>query len=418
MASRSVLVCVLPARGHVAPTAAVVEGLIADGDAVHVVTGDRYAEWFTALGADITLLDEQGDFDDSDFDASFPGRSALRGLALARHDLTEVFVRPMPSRWASLQRAIQVCNPDVVLVDPFFLAGIPLVLARSPRPRVLVLGLLPMTVPPLTAPGRAWRARELAAQAAMRVALRPAHQLAADLTRQLTGQDLPVWFTAWTGLADGILQLTCRGLEYPRPAPPCPIHFVGAPTSSTPRQIPYPPWWDDLDGGRPVIHVTQGTVANADPSQVILPTLQALADRDCLVVVTTGGTALPGRLPANVRIADLLPYDALLPRTHVMLSNGGYGGVNHALSYGVPLLVVGASEDKRAVAERVRWSGAGIGIPKRSISPRRITTAVDALTGKPGYRAAAQRLGAEFAAIDSRKAVRTAIDRTVQGRVR
>ena len=68
MASRSVLVCVLPARGHVSPTHALVEGLVAKGDRVHVVTGRRYADRFASLGATVTLLDQEADFDDGDFD--------------------------------------------------------------------------------------------------------------------------------------------------------------------------------------------------------------------------------------------------------------------------------------------------------------------------------------------------------------
>lgn len=40
---------------------------------------------------------------------------------------------------------------------------------------------------------------------------------------------------------------------------------------------------------RPVVHVTQGTIANKDFGQLIAPTLRALADEDVLVVVSTGG---------------------------------------------------------------------------------------------------------------------------------
>jgi UDP:flavonoid glycosyltransferase YjiC (YdhE family) len=39
-----------------------------------------------------------------------------------------------------------------------------------------------------------------------------------------------------------------------------------------------------------------------------------------------------------------------------MVTNGGYGGVQMALSYGVPLVVAGASEDKPEVAPV--WRGA------------------------------------------------------------
>ena len=43
----------------------------------------------------------------------------------------------------------------------------------------------------------------------------------------------------------------------------------------------------------------------------------------------------------------------LLPRTDVLVTNGGYGGVQQALAHGVPLVVAGRTEDKVEVAARV-----------------------------------------------------------------
>ena len=45
--------------------------------------------------------------------------------------------------------------------------------------------------------------------------------------------------------------------------------FVGpilAPPATTFEQ---PPWWDELDEGRPVVHVTQGTLDNADLGRLL-----------------------------------------------------------------------------------------------------------------------------------------------------
>jgi hypothetical protein len=67
-----------------------------------------------------------------------------------------------------------------------------------------------------------------------------------------------------------------------------------------------------IDGARPVVHVTQGTVANQDYGQLIRPAIEGLAGADVLVVVSTGGrdmSTLDFPLPANVRVAPYLPYD-------------------------------------------------------------------------------------------------------------
>jgi hypothetical protein len=43
-----------------------------------------------------------------------------------------------------------------------------------------------------------------------------------------------------------------------------------------------------------------------------------------------------------------------------MVTNGCYGSVNRVLSFGVPLVATGPTEDKADVNARIAWSGAGI----------------------------------------------------------
>jgi UDP:flavonoid glycosyltransferase YjiC (YdhE family) len=98
-----------------------------------------------------------------------------------------------------------------------------------------------------------------------------------------------------------------------------------------PNQAPLPPWADELDGTRKVVLVTQGTVANDDFNLLVTPTFEALADQpDLLVVVTAGGRpadAIPGPIPANARVASYLPFEWILPKADVFVTNGGYGSV-------------------------------------------------------------------------------------------
>ena len=152
-----------------------------------------------------------------------------------------------------------------------------------------------------------------------------------------------------------------------------------------------------------MVHVTQGTVANADLSQLLLPTLRALAGENLLVVAATGGrspaglmSALGGAIPANARLANFLPYAKLLPRTAVMVTNGGYGGVVQALRYGVPLVVAGRSEDKPEVAARVAWSGAGLNLHTDRPAETRLRRAVRTVLNQPSYRVGASRLQGEI----------------------
>lgn len=198
---------------------------------------------------------------------------------------------------------------------------------------------------------------------------------------------------------DTTFQLAPPGFEYPRRELPDNVRFVGPVRTGAELSPDLPRWWPDLDGSRPVVHVTQGTVANADLGQLLVPALQALAGEHLLVVAATGGrppaaliAALGGALPANARVAKFLPYPELLPRTAAMITNGGYGGVVQALRYGVPLVVAGRSEDKPEVAARVAWSGAGLNLHTDRPTQTQLRRAVRTALYKPSYGVGAARL--------------------------
>jgi UDP:flavonoid glycosyltransferase YjiC (YdhE family) len=144
--------------------------------------------------------------------------------------------------------------------------------------------------------------------------------------------------------------------------------------------------------------VNQGTIAT-DASDLIIPTLQALATEDVLVVATTGGApvAAPGPLPPNARVAPFIPFGALLPHVDVMVTNGGYGGVQFALAHGVPLVVAGTTEEKPEIAARVAWSGAGINLKTGTPTPEQIRAAVHDALVTPHYRQNAERIQADYA---------------------
>jgi UDP:flavonoid glycosyltransferase YjiC (YdhE family) len=206
------------------------------------------------------------------------------------------------------------------------------------------------------------------------------------------------------------VQFTVPEFEYPRSDLPGTVRFVG-PVSQSAQAAPpaggaggtggLPEWWDELDAGRPVVHVTQGTVANQDFGDLIRPTIEALAGEDVLVIVGTGGRPeadLTGPLPANVRVAADLPYDELLPKVDVIVTNGGYGGVQFALRHGVPLVVAGETEDKTEVSARVQWSGTGINLRSNRPSRDAIRKAVRTVLATPGYKQASGRMAAAITA--------------------
>lgn len=121
-----------------------------------------------------------------------------------------------------------------------------------------------------------------------------------------------------------------------------------------------------------------------------MPTLRALETEDVLVIATTGGAAidtlkLPS-LPANVRLEPFIPHAHLLPHVDVMVTNGGYNGVQMALANGVPLVVAGQTEEKPEIAARVEWAKVGINLRTKSPNPEQVRNAVKTLLTNSSYR--------------------------------
>ena len=147
--------------------------------------------------------------------------------------------------------------------------------------------------------------------------------------------------------------------------------------------------------------VTQGTLAT-DPDNLLRPAISALADQDVLVIATSGGpdpeTVLAARdRPANVRIEPFVPFTELLPLVDVMITNGGYGGVQMALAYGVPLVGAGTTEDKMEVNARAAHSGAGVSLKVDRPTSSQVLSGVRTVLDDPAYRARARLLQQAYA---------------------
>lgn len=168
-----------------------------------------------------------------------------------------------------------------------------------------------------------------------------------------------------------------------------------------------------------MVIVSQGTLANVDLGQLLLPAMQGLAGDELQLLLTTGGRdpALLGyAIPANAIVTDHVPFELALPRAAALVTNGCYGSVQSALAHGVPLVVAGTGEDKAEVATRVAWSGAGINLHCNEPTAAMVATAVRKVVGEPRYRARARLLAEEMAALDGRAAIAASVADLLGGR--
>lgn len=405
-----ILIASIQVTGHVLPALPIARRLVERGHEVWFYTGAKFRAKVEATGATYLPMSAQYDYDDSKMSEVFPQRDRLKGLNQLKFDLKHAFIDGARGQLADLEPVIQRLQPDLLLTDPAFTGGMPL-RYRFDIP-LAVYGILPLTVTsrdtapyglallPDSSPLGRLRNRALNWFSA-RVVMRDVQTYAEKVMAELGVPNVPFHLFDFAREADLFLQFTDEAFEYPRSDLTGEIHFVGPmlPSLNMSDFTP-PPWWDEMIASqKPVVHVTQGTLAT-DADQLIRPTLQALANEDVLVIVATGGKPADSirldALPANARVEPFISYGPFLPHVDVMVTNGGYGGVHLALANGIPLVVAGASEDKPEVANRVAWSGVGINLKTGRPTPEQISAAVRRILNDPTYREHARQMQARF----------------------
>src|SRR5258708_23463797 len=181
--------------------------------------------------------------------------------------------------------------------------------------------------------------------------------------------DLPEFFMDCAAhLPDRFLALTAAAFEYPRSDMKESIHFIGNLMPSGHVKTTMPVWWDSLDASKPVVLVSQGTIANKDVSQLIEPAIAVLAHEQMTVIVAAGrpdlgAIRLPARIkPDNVKIENFIPFEQILHKVDVFVTNGGFVSVKLALSKGVPMVIGGDAGDQEFTDYRASCAGTGINI--------------------------------------------------------
>jgi UDP:flavonoid glycosyltransferase YjiC (YdhE family) len=424
--TRRFVLCSTPALGHTLPLVALAGRLTGEGHDVVFFTTGHYRARVEATGARFAPFAPE--YDAHDLMVANPEResSSKRGVRGVKDDLRRIFIGPIPGQSRDLHAILGGMAADCIVVDSMFFGALPLALGPRPaRPALACIGVMPYpsnsrdTAPfgvafqPGSGPLRRvrnatmnWATEHVVLSDIQRFARR-------RLAEAGSSGGFPGYFVdLQPKVVDAYLQETVAGFEYPRSDLAPTVRFVGPILAPAAQSFEEPSWWPELGSGRPVVHVTQGTLDNADLGRLLLVTARALAGDDVLVVATTGGPdpgPLRRGLPANVRLERFVPHDLLLPHVHVMVTNGGYGGVQQALANGVPLVVAGDSEDKPEVAARVQWSGTGVNLHTGRPSPAMVARAVRRVLGHRSYRRRARAMQAEIAATDPLRTITGAL---------
>jgi UDP:flavonoid glycosyltransferase YjiC (YdhE family) len=438
-----VLAYTSPARGHLYPAVPIMAELAGRGHSATLYSLAGELEQLAPLGVESHAIDpaiERIEIED------YRERSQLGAI----RSVFRAFLKRSESEAPDLERAIARHDPDVLLID-INCWGAATVAEASERPWAMYSPyLLPLPskdapaygpgLRPLGGPLGAVRdtlvnrvSERISFQSTMPQinALRSAHRLAARAR-----------FDDLLAAPNLLLSLTAEGFEYPRGDWPANVKLVGPmnwsppfndgphdrpahggaldegsvpqphprePTSSQ-RPTDAPAWLDEL--ADPLVLVTCSTELQRD-KRLLHVALEALPAAGISVLGTTaahdpaGFATTPGS-----KVVRFLSHDAVLERAACVVCHGGLGITQKALAAEVPVVVVPFGRDQAETARRVEFAKAGVRLPPRRLTPKRLR---DAVHSAMQCREGAQRVSRAYTAAGGASAAADAIEAIAKG---
>ena len=341
-------------------------------------------------------------------------------------DLKHIMGDSIPDQLRILREIIDREQVDLILVDAFFFGALAYLLAPQPsRVPVIGCGVFAQFLPteetsPFAGVDRTpeGRKRNLEHNRQQAEELRPANEHINDVLRSCGSKPLPGFlYNDMYTLPDAFLQFGTREFEYGLEKLPPNMQLVGPILPPPHTHIELPAWAEKLDDAKPIVFVTQGTIANYDFNQLLNPALEALAGENVTVIATAGGRDTSSiQLQPNAIVEKYLPYEFILPRAAVFITNAGYSGVQQALSWGVPVVAAGGSEEKPLTAARLAWTGAGIDLKTGTPTPEQIRNAVRNILANGEFKKRALAMRESYARHDALKSLAVTVDKILESK--
>ncbi|MET9504157.1 macrolide family glycosyltransferase [Streptomyces sp. NPDC006622] len=364
-ASRKAHVAVfnVPQPGHVFPTLAVVELLVARGHRVSYAVTAEFESCVRAAGADPVLYHAPD-------------------LREAREDLAEGVAQAVVvnlAAMAELGLAFEADRPDVVLHDVYAWAG-PLLATRWSVP---ALQLAPTHVP-------------------YEGMIRDFFDL--DDISQIPGFPELAGALAANGLGS-VHELTLAPPRvvafFPRSFQRRPetvaageCHYVGPALS----QRSFQGSWQRPMSGHRVLLVSLGSQFTRRPA-FYRACIEAFTDSQWHVVMTIGAAVNPaelGKMPANFEVHARVPQLEVLAVASAFITHGGMGSTMEGLVHGVPLVAVPQMAEQRVNAAQIEKLGVGVHLPPEEATGRALREAVEQVADDQDIAAHVKEFGRQI----------------------
>lgn len=366
-----------PAIGHLYPFCALLSELAARGHEVHVRTLDSGVSLCRRMGFAAEAVDPRiEDLQSEDWTTT----SAVR----VAHRTVQMLLRRAHFEVDDFDEALTTVRPHLALLDANCWGAIS-VAETQPVPWLVFSPFIPYTngpgSPPF-GPGFAPWSGPLGAIRDAGVAMVTKASFDAPvrkgLARLRSRLGLPPVRSAreLLGRAPGVLVATGAPLQYGHTDLGDSIHMIGPAVFEPPDQEP-PRWLDDIE--RPLVLVTTSSVRQAD-TELVSTAARALDATGLHIVATLpgGSGAVDSRCFPNATVTGFVPHSAVLARAVCVVTHGGMGVTQKALSRGIPVCVVPFGRDQFEVARRVEMARCGTRLSAKRLSVRRLRDKVSA----------------------------------------
>ena len=401
----------VPADGHFNPLTGLAVHLKSIGCDVRWYTSNKYAEKIDRLGIPFYGLDKAIDISaDTELDNIFPERNKYKSqVAKLKFDMINVFILRSTEYYDDIKTIYKEFEFQLMIADITF-GAIPFVKEKMNIP-VIAVGVVPLPetskdLPPsglgLT-PSYSFLGK--LKQGALRfiadtlLFAKPTKVMKKILGEHGIDAGTANIFDILIQKSTIVLQSGTPGFEYKRSDISDHICFAGPLLPFTKKKEGQGWYNEKLRQYDKVILVTQGTVEK-DVDKLIIPTLEAFKNSDCLVIVTTGGSGTEDLRKKysypNIIIEDFIQFDDVMPYADVYVTNGGYGGVLLSIQNQLPMVVAGVHEGKNEINARVGYFDLGINLKTEKPSVLQLRKSVEEILANDTYSKNIKRLSEEF----------------------
>lgn len=158
---------------------------------------------------------------------------------------------------------------------------------------------------------------------------------------------------------------------------------------------PSPDFVDFLDAGPKPVYIGFGSMSTRNPEETARVVIDAIRMSEQRAILLSGWSGLRADdLPDSVFALDAVPHSWLFPRVAAVVHHGGAGTTAAGLRAGVPTVVIPFFGDQPFWGARVADLGVGPQpIPRKKLTPERLSRAIREAVTDAGLRQRASNLG-------------------------